>query len=548
MTKNQLLNRFHIKEKLSFDYDNGQINLDANRMLLMHADSISRLHHELFEALDEDRAQGVLLRMGFTSGQLDADLVLNLDETQSDFDVFDLGPAIHGLEGIVQANIVEYDIDWEQGSFYGQVELSNSVEADNYLKHNTISQCPVCWSVVGYASGYASRYFKRFIVFKEVECRACGDERCRLVGKPVEAWGDDDYVQYFKADYPGIHSLESELLQLRGQAPTPLMEQGKLLGKSPAFLDAFSQLKQATQTPINVLLNGETGVGKEVFARWLHSHSDRADKPFVAINCGAIPNDLIEAELFGVKRGAFTGAEDSRPGRFERADGGILFLDELGELSLQAQVKLLRVLQTGELERLGDTRTVKVDVRLVAATNMDLPAAIADGRFRSDLYYRIATFPIEIPPLRARKADIPLLANTLVAEYAPLYRKQIKGISDAAMQTLVEYDWPGNIRELQNIIERAVLQTSDRATIERIVVQERRRQTTALPTLDSDPAPPQDPDAVYDTLIDAELSLQDHERKLIEAALAKTNGNMTQAAKLLGITRRQIAYKLRSAS
>ena len=237
-----------------------------------------------------------------------------------------------------------------------------------------------------------------------------GDHHCKIVGKPADCWDDENYIELFRDDplSPSLREIEKELSQLRGKRQVKYDTDG-LVGASPEFTSALNLLKRAADSPINVLLLGETGVGKEVFARWLHEHSSRSEKPFIAVNCGAIPHELIEAELFGVKKGAFTGAQESRPGRFERADGGTLFLDELGDLPLSAQVKLLRVLQTGEVERLGDDEVRKVNVRLVAATNVDLQQAIRDSQFRADLYYRIATYPVNIPPLRERRADILIL-------------------------------------------------------------------------------------------------------------------------------------------
>ncbi|SEQ94749.1 V4R domain-containing protein [Amphritea atlantica] len=545
MQNQELLEHFKIHEKLRFESDDGQIWLDKNRMLLFHSQVLEEIRKSLFDSLDPKQAQSILVRMGFTAGQQDAELALKLYGTDDNYDVFDIGPALHGLEGFVKSTITESEVDWEKGSFYGKVHCLNSIEAAIQLETSGRTHDPVCWILVGYASGYSSMFFKRYIVFKEVECVAKGDSKCVLVGKPVEAWGDDDYIDYFKQDpvKQQFRSIESELNSLRGAPSAKQPEQGELIGQSPEFVKAFTLLNQAANSPINVLLLGETGVGKELFARWLHQNSGRSDKAFIAINCGAIPNDLIEAELFGVKSGAYTGANASRPGRFESANGGTLFLDELGELSLSAQVKLLRVLQSGELERLGDNKTIKVDVRLIAATNMNLHEAIDQGRFRSDLYYRIATYPVEIPPLRSRKSDIPLLARSMVGKYAPLYSKSIEAISESALQALMDYDWPGNIRELQNIIERAVLLAPDHGTIERqhVVTGSNSQRTEALPT-EYQVSPAGD---IYEHLLEENLPLKEFEGRLIKAAMEKTKGNMTQAARLLGISRRQITYKIK---
>lgn len=282
------------------------------------------------------------------------------------------------------------------------------------------------------------------------------------------------------------------------------------------------------------------------------AYSFGPNKYVLVISTGerAIPNDLIESELFGVQKGAYTGALASRPGKFERADGGTLFLDELGELSPAAQVKLLRVLQTGEVERLGDDKLRKVNVRLVAATNVNLQQAIADGRFRADLYYRLATYPLEIPPLRMRKSDIPVLASVLTEKYAPLYHKAIQGISELAMQGLMAYDWPGNVRELENLVERAVLLVPSGGQIEVEHLFPGMAPVTALGAVidragkvgSADEAKK---DQLYEALLEDGFDLQAHEARLLRLAVARSNGNLTHAARLLGITRRQLAYRVK---
>ena len=229
------------------------------------------------------------------------------------------------------------------------------------------------------------------------------------------------------------------------------------MGRSPAFLKATGLLRKAAATQVTVLLSGETGVGKERFARALHALSPRATKPFVAVNCAALPGNLVESELFGTEKGAYTGADTARAGRFERAHGGTLFLDELGELPLPAQAKLLRVLQDGQVERLGGTQPRQVDVRLVAATHVDLLDAVRAGRFRQDLYYRLNVYPIRIPPLRERLDDIEAFAQHLLQRFATQHDKHISGFTDHALLALRGYDWPGNVRELENLIERGVI-------------------------------------------------------------------------------------------
>jgi formate hydrogenlyase transcriptional activator len=230
-----------------------------------------------------------------------------------------------------------------------------------------------------------------------------------------------------------------------------------IVGSGPALHDVLDQVRIVAPTGATVLIAGETGTGKELVARAVHDHSERAQRPFVKVNCAAIPAELLESELFGHERGAFTGAVAQRIGRFEAADGGTLFLDEIGDMPLNLQTKLLRVLQEQEFERVGGTRTISVDVRIVAATNRDLKGMVEESRFRADLYYRLAVFPLSVPPLRERREDIPSLTRYFVRKHAQRMGRNIESIPAHAMESLINHDWPGNIRELQNVIERSVV-------------------------------------------------------------------------------------------
>ncbi|MCZ4303455.1 sigma 54-interacting transcriptional regulator [Zoogloeaceae bacterium G21618-S1] len=554
MAEQKLIEQFNLRSRLRFNIDAGQIWLDENRMLLLHAKAMGHMRRELFDALGEHGARGVLIRMGFGAGQQDAELARSLIGEGDPYDVFNIGPELHAFEGMVKPTITKKEIDWEKGIFFGEVLLENTWEAESHIQHFGIGDDAVCWTIVGYASGYTSQFFKRFIVFREVSCVGRGDAACKLVGKPAEAWDPNDgYLDYFRQSpnsYP-MRRLEDELAQLRGHVRGPASKEGELVGSSPGFRTAFDLVRKAADSPINVLLLGETGVGKEMFARWMHDHSERASGPFMAINCGAIPHDLIESELFGVEKGAFTGAQHARPGRFERAAGGTLFLDEVGDLPLAAQVKLLRVLQTGEVERLGDHQIRKIDVRLVAATNVDLPKAIAEGRFRADLYYRLCTYPVTIPPLRERPGDIPQLAKALIAKYEKSYGKRLEGLTDKAMRALLANRWSGNVRELENLVERGVLLAPEGGQIE-------VEHLFAEPPAAAETGAEVDPYGVVcnqdeagrnrlcGQLLDkGSFNLNEHERRLIDLAVARADGNLTHAARALGITRRQLAYRLK---
>jgi two-component system response regulator HydG len=312
-----------------------------------------------------------------------------------------------------------------------------------------------------------------------------------------------------------------------------------IVGQSPALRSTLDIIRQAAPSSATVLLLGESGTGKELFARALHEHSTRAQAPFVPINCAAIPDTILESELFGYERGAFTGAVARKEGRIERAQGGTLFLDEIGELSLGVQVKLLRFLQEGEIERLGGTSPVKVDSRVVAATNRDLSSAVQSGKFREDLYYRLNVIQVILPPLRERVEDIPLLADHFVGKYAAKNGKHFSGITPSAMEALEAYPWPGNVRELEHAIERAVVLSPgpeiDIDALPQPVVQAAR----------GGPRGPI-PAALEGRTLSIPLgtTMEEIELRVIRETLRHTKGDKNLAAQLLGIAARTIYRKL----
>jgi DNA-binding NtrC family response regulator len=311
-----------------------------------------------------------------------------------------------------------------------------------------------------------------------------------------------------------------------------------IVAKSAKLQEVLALVERVAPTNSTVLLGGESGVGKDMIARAIHQHSRRASGPFIKINCTAIPENLLESELFGYERGAFTGAVTSKPGKFELADKGTILLDEIGDVPGAIQVKLLRVLQEREFERLGGTKTLKVDVRVLAATNQDLRAALEQGTFREDLYYRLNVVPISIPPLREHKEDIPYLADHFLARFARESAKPIKGITPAAMRMLMDFHWPGNIRELENIIERAVaLSTGTMLDVGDIRLDFDRVAPVAagLGVSSGDAAGPFLPQG---------MTLEQYEDEIIKEALRRATGNKSQAARLLGLSRNAFRYRL----
>lgn len=551
--------------QLKLSFRSGHISLEDQRMVLMHAEALGSLRRELVETLGIARARGVLTRMGYASGMRDARMVRELMPEASDDDIMRLGPQLHSLEGIVHVTPIHFDIDVARGLFHGDFSWEDSYEAEVHVANFGHYHAPVCWTQIGYASGYTSGVMNRFIVFRETECVGQGDNRCRIEGKPLEDWGTEiqDDLRYFQPENVAeqIVELQNQVEHLRYSLDEEFTL-GDMVGTSRAFRETGEIIQKAADSFVTVLLLGETGVGKEMYARAVHQLSSRASKPFVAVNCAAMPEELIESELFGVEKGAFTGAQQSRPGRFERADGGTLFLDEVGELSPSAQAKLLRVLQEGEFERLGDSRTRRVDVRLIAATNVDLRQAVQSGAFRADLYYRLSIYPVVVPPLRERTEDIPLLVARFLDKYNARHGKRIAGLTDRALEAMRNYDWPGNIRELQNMIERGVIIAGNG---ERIDIKDlfpnvglpsasagsmgvppagngQAAAATEPATATTDAAADED---LMDRLLAETESLDSLESHLIQRAVKQADGNLSQAARMLGMTRPQLAYRLK---
>src|ERR1043165_3860782 len=339
-----------------------------------------------------------------------------------------------------------------------------------------------------------------------------------------------------------------------------------LVGQSPEIQNIFAVIEKVADTPSTVLITGESGTGKELVAKALHEHSSRRSGPFIKINCAAIPKTLMESELFGYEKGAFTGATSSKPGRFELADGGSLFLDEIGEIPVEMQVKLLRAIQESEFERVGGLKTIKVDVRLITATNRDLEQEIQRGNFREDLYYRLNVVPLQIPPLRKPSGDIPLLVSHIIKKFNERLKKTISGIADDALAALETHSWPGNIRELENVLERTILLSKgdriERADLQLALPEQQPVSQPAMripvsgiiplaPLADEaelDDAEPMAEDAGWwsgslKDIVRAETSRV--ERELIVKALDETGGNVTQAARLLKISRKSLQMKMK---
>lgn len=352
----------------------------------------------------------------------------------------------------------------------------------------------------------------------------------------MKAGAGDFLLKPFSLDHlTAVVNKALEIRSLRDENRTLKEELGRkyqwdnIVGRSTAMQQIFATVMRVGPSRATVLLAGESGVGKDLIARAIHFHSPRKDRPFVKINCTALPENLMESELFGYEKGAFTGANVPKPGKFEQADTGTVMLDEIGDVPANVQVKLLRVLQERELERLGSNKTLHIDVRVIAATNRDLRVALEEGTFREDLYYRLNVVPIEIPPLRERREDLPYLARHFVEKLAPENGGRVESITDAAIDKLMQYSWPGNVRELENVIERSIVMAPgeklDAGDI-RLDMNLRHRHSSSEAGL---------PEG---------MSLDAYEQQLIKNALEQANGNKSQAARILGLTRNALRYRL----
>lgn len=543
---------------IKFDAEHGKIWFGEQRMLLLHASVFGQMKKELLASLGKHRAKYFLMRFGYHAGIKDAEVSQKVRPDLGPKESFLAGPQMHTIRGMVKVVPTELSFDRDAGKYYGAFDWHESYEVTNYQKEHGQSDEPVCWTLLGYASGYTSFFMGKKIVYKEVQCAAMGHDCCRIVGKPLEEWEEDANADHFMLPDPvqdELFALRSELLKLREydvKRPATHFTIANSIGQSAPYLAACHLLEKAAKSKVSVLLSGETGVGKEAFARSLHAASDRAEHPFIAVNCASIPPDLIESELFGVEKGAFTDAHRSRLGKFERAQSGTIFLDEVIELTPRAQASLLRVLQEQELERVGDENTRTIDVRVVAATNENLAEAVRKGQFRADLYYRLNVFPIHIPSLRERKEDIPLLIEFFMDKYIALYKKRLLGVSDRGRELLMQYDWPGNIRELENCIERGVILTEHNHEIEtHHLFPQQTDHFAHLSSVDAAGRIPRQHQftpaqvASIDTLLSDNFNLEEFEEQLLQLAMKKANGNIAEAARQLGLTRPALAYRLK---
>ena len=529
------------QELLELDPEGGVIRFAGQRVLMLDAVAMGVLRHYLVENFGLTAARTVLTQFGFAHGWRMAGAIKEEFKWASNEEWRRAGPQIYTLEGLFRT---ESGCDDPLGS--NGTMLLASYEAEQHLLHFGQSESAVCWTICGLISGYLSHTAGKEIYVLEDRCLGQGHAACHLVGRTREEWGEEhaDDLVFFESgrlkeclDVSLKRVTETlmaaeEKLRVHRKALVRVVYEGEepqgIIVRSKQMQQVIDLARRVAKVDATVLISGESGVGKERVARLVHDESTRASGPFIAVNCGAITETLLESELFGHARGAFTGASSDRPGLFEAANGGTLLLDEIGEISPGMQVKLLRVLQEREIRRVGENKNRSVNVRVVTATNRDLAHGVAAGTFRQDLYYRIKVVELHVPPLRDRRDDILPLARVLLADAAARMNRKITGLMPRVADQLLRYGWPGNVRELENAMERAVaLARSSRVTIEDLPEEIRR----AFPT-----------PVVNEGTVQ---SLSKVEKDYVLAVLELNDGNRTRTARQLGIGSATLYRKLK---
>ncbi|MEL7028360.1 MAG: sigma 54-interacting transcriptional regulator [Pseudomonadota bacterium] len=571
-------------ESMRFAPSSSGVWFESERMVMLHAAAFGQLREALIDAAGMEVARDRFMQIGYARGVDDVGIVSRISARGMEADrIFRAGPQLMSIMGITgAAPTFDYAFDEQTNAMMLRASSDVSLESEIHLKRFGVGNEPVCWFLNGYATGFCTAALGEPFLVKETTCRAAGHQVCKSIGRPLSAWPKEaveaEASVYFGGAMSSADFTSSAKLRIRHKpknaiaiaSPENVTEDElstRVVGQSASFQVAIELIRRVAPTGATALFLGETGVGKEVLARELHRLSSRADKPLIAVNCAALPNELVEAELFGVERGSYTGANKTRLGRFERANGGTLFLDEIGTLSLSAQAKVLRAIQRGELERVGDQTTRHVDIRLIAATNDDLVESVKSGAFRQDLYYRLNVFPITVPPLRDRRGDIRLLVDLFVQRFALKYGRTISGISVEAMDLIWSYDWPGNVRELENVIERGVVlaEESEMIEVRHIFLGDEQVENIVMtPDLSGRLARSDHRQAADDvgftnevlTMLESDAARQNVsmndilktvEARIVTQAVERADGNLSAAARALGMTRAQIAYRLSQA-
>lgn len=518
----------------------GRVAFHGRRLILHDLHALGQFRRDLIEMVGGEHAQRILTRKGFFWGQSDAAAMRQLFQWDSPQEWLKAGQMLSRIAGLCEGELRIRHLDLEVGTVDLEVVWRNSSEVEQHLNEFGRSAYPVCWVLVGYASGYASYCLGRSVYFVETHCQVDGAPGCVAVGKDPVSWGKEiePHLAFFQAAdiqrrvgelTAQIERQEQELARQRAslevQTPPPGISPVEV--RSPAFRRTLELAARVARFDTTVLITGETGTGKEVLARYIHQCSPRAARPMLAINCSAMPEPLLESELFGHRAGAFTGATRTQLGLFETAHEGTVFLDEIGDISPAMQVKLLRVLQEREVRRVGESHARPVDVRVISATNQDLERLVAQGRFREDLYFRLHVVHLRLPPLRERREDILPLARYFLARFRQRLKLPELRLAPSGVDALTSHAWPGNVRELENALEHATVMCPDGVVTGELLPLRRatgKRQSAGSPL---------------------RRSLEEIELDHIQAVLEATHGNRVEAARILGIGEATLYRRLR---
>jgi two-component system response regulator HydG len=530
-----------VNDLVEFDSEDGVVRFAGQRALIIDATAKGNLRKELINHFGLSTARAVLTRFGFVQGWRMAEAMQNLFHWESEDDWQHACGRIHMLEGMYRLGPGAPGSLTKEG-----LTLVSSYEAEQHIAHLGLCDASVCWTICGLTSGYLSRALGKQIYVLEERCIGRGDAVCHLLGRTLEEWGDEraEELRFFRVENlkewlePSLHEITENLkeaerkLREKKRVITRVAPEAEdplgMIARSAAMRRVVDLARRIARVDSTVLITGESGTGKELISRLVHDESTRSMGPFIAVNCGAITETLLESELFGHSRGAFTGATQNRVGLFEAANGGTLLLDEIGDVSPGMQVKLLRVLQEREIRPVGENKSRPVNVRVIAATNRELATDVAEGRFRMDLYYRLNVLQLHLPPLRNRREDILPLARLLMANAAARINRPVTGLSPRAADQLLRYDWPGNVRELENAMESAVA-LGRASLIELDDLPEEVRQAIPTPSITS-----------------PVRALNEIEKDYIIAVLDLNGGNRTRTAKQLGIGSATLSRKLKS--
>jgi two-component system response regulator HydG len=542
-----------LDDLLEIDPEGGVFRFAGQRTLLLDAVALGLLRAQLVRTVGERGARAMLTQLGYAHGWRSAKAIRHVIPWDDEREWRIAGGRLHRLQGMVRFEPVEPGQQGKSRAFADAI-WKDSYEAEQHLTHLGQAEQPICWSLCGFASGYLSAATGEEIYCIEEACVGCGDAVCRMVGRHRTDWGDaiEPHLPFYERDCleAALQSVRDDLRQVESKlrakrrllGPEYQLIQDGMVVRSKQIEAVVQVATRAAGVDTNVLILGETGVGKERLARLIHQRSTRAAGPFIAINCGAIPESLLEGELFGYAKGAFSGAVQHRAGLFEAANGGTLFLDEIAEVSPQLQVRLLRVLQERQVRRLGENRDRPIDVRLLAATHRDLRAAVGQGTFREDLLYRLRVVEIVIPPLRERPDDILPLARVHLTATAKRFKRDVRDFTPQVARRLLAHPWPGNVRELHNAIERAVVfADGDCLRIEDLPDELRGAGAPA----EDDVA---QQSAHAGSSVPLSGTLEQVERALILQTLERTSGNKAAAARQLGIGVATLFRKLKKYS